>query len=121
MLNGRRRVAQHKLRLTTRTVADAGPRDRRHIVWDDEVTGFGVRVSPSGLRSFIVQYRVGEGGRRAASHKTVLGHFPAPTPTQARARACEVLRYVTERRTNGDGGAASFPPFAAPSGPTAPG
>ena len=26
--------------LTTRTVADASPRDRRYIVWDDELTGF---------------------------------------------------------------------------------
>ena len=107
MPNGRRREALHRARLTTRSVADARPRERRYIVWDEELTGFGVRVSPSGLCSFIVQYRAGEGGRRAASHKTVLGHFPALTPSRARAR--EVLRRVTERRTNGDGGAPSIP------------
>ena len=67
MPNGRRRVALHEMRLTTRTVADARPRDRRYIVWDDELTGFGARISPSGLRSFIVQYRMREGGCRAAS------------------------------------------------------
>ena len=78
--NARRRVALHKGRLTPRPVADAKPRDRRYIVWDDELTGFGVRISPSGLRSFIVQYRAHEGGRRAPSRKLVVGHFPDLTP-----------------------------------------
>ena len=109
MPNGRRRVALHKARLTTRTVADAMPRDRRYIVWDDELTGFGVRISPSGLRSFIVQYRAREGGRRAASRKQVLGHFPALTPARARSRAREVLRTVVERRANGEGGSLTIP------------
>ena len=107
--SGRRRVALHKARLTTRTVVDARPRDRRYIVWDDELTGFGVRISPSGLRSFIVQYRVREGGRRAASRKKVLGHFPALTPARARSRAREMLRAVAECRANADGGALPFP------------
>ena len=74
------KTALHKVRLTTRAVADARPRDRRYIVWDDELTGFGVRISPSGLRSFIVQYRVREGGRGAANRRQVLGHFPDLTP-----------------------------------------
>ena len=106
---GQRRVAQQKVRLTTRTVADAGPRDRRYIVWDEELTGFGVRVSPSGLRSFIVQYRAGEGGRRAASHKTVLGHYPDLSPARARARAREVLRTAAEWRANAEGDAPPIP------------
>ena len=109
MPNGRRRVALHKARLTTRTVADAKLRDRRYIVWDDELTGFGVRISPSGLRSFIVQYRAREGGRRAASRKRVLGHFPALTSARARSRAREVLRAVAECRANGEGGARPIP------------
>ena len=109
MANGRRREALHKARLTTRTVADARLGDRRYIVWDDELTGFGVRISPSGLRSFIVQYRAHEGGRRATSRKQVLGHFPALTPARARARAREVLGTVAERRATGDGGTRPIP------------
>ena len=111
---GRRRVALHKARLTTRTVDDAKPRDRRYIVWDDELTGFGVRVSPSGLRSFIVQYRAREGGRRAASRKQVLGHFPALTPARARSRAREVLRAVAPSRENSRGGAPPIPTLRHP-------
>ena len=108
MANGRR-VAQHKVRLTTRTVADARLRDRRYIVWDDELTGFGVRISPAGLRSFIVQYRTREGGRRAANRKQVLGHFPDLTPTRARSRAREVLRTGAQWRAHRDGGSPSIP------------
>ena len=109
MPNARRRVAQHKARLTTRTVGDAAPRDRRYIVWDDDLTGFGVRISPSGLRSFIVQYRTREGGRRAASRKQVLGHFPALTPARARARAREVLRTVAQWRAHAASGVPPIP------------
>ena len=109
MPNGHRRVALHKARLTTRTVADARPGERRYIVWDEELTGFGLRVSPSGLRSFIVQYRAGEGGRRAASHKKVLGHFPVLTPARARARAREALRAAAGPRTSDERGARSMP------------
>ena len=109
MSNGRRREALHKARLTTRIVADARPRERRYIVWDEELAGFGVRISPSGLRSFLVQYRAREGGRRAASRKQVLGHFPALTPARARARARAVFRSVAKWRANGDGGAPPIP------------
>ena len=109
MANGRRRVARYKARLTTRTVADARPRYRRYIVCDEELTGFGVRVSPSGLRSFIVQYRTREGGRRAASRKQVLGHFPALTPARARSSAREVLRTVAEWRVHPESGTPPIP------------
>ena len=102
MPNGRQRAA-HKVRLTTRAVDDARPRDRRYIVWDDELTGFGVRVGTTGLRSFIVQYRTREGGRRAANRKRVLGHFPDLTPIRARAKAREVLRDVGERGADAQG------------------
>ena len=58
MSNGRRREALHKARLTTRIVADARPRDRRHIVWDDELTGFGVRdlLLPESLVKRLVNH-----------------------------------------------------------------
>ena len=89
---GERRIALHKARLTTRTVADASPERKRYILWDDTLTGFGVRVSPTGRRSFIVQFRTATPGRGTANRKQVLGHFPAMPVSTARRRAREVLR-----------------------------
>ena len=93
----RRRVALHRATLTARSVAAARPGTRRYIIWDEKLTGFGLRVSPSGTRSFIVQYRTPEAGRRAANRKKVLGHAPHITPTRARSLAREWLRRVAAR------------------------
>ena len=95
MPRGERRVALHKAHLTTRTVADAPSRDKRYILWDDTLTGFGVRLSPTGRRSFIVQYRTGAATGRTVNCKKVLGHFPAMPVHVARRRARELLRSAT--------------------------
>ena len=92
------------VRRTTRTVADARPRDRdrRYIVRDDELTGFRVRISPSGLRSFIVQYRTREGGRRGTSRKLVLGHHNVGRlahPAGSRLRRLRATSGVIATRT----------------------
>ena len=92
MPQGERRVALHKAHLTTRTVADAPSEDKRYILWDDALTGFGVRVSPAGRRSFIVQYRTRCAGRETANRKKVLGHFPALPVHTARNRARALLQ-----------------------------
>lgn len=92
-----RRVALHKRVLTARSVAAVRPGARRYIIWDEKLTGFGLRVSPSGTRSFMVQYRTREGGRRTANRKKVLGHAPEMTPERARSRARAWLRRVADR------------------------
>ena len=93
----RRRVALYKELLTVRGVAKARPRAGRYIIWDKKLTGFGLRVSPLGTRSFIVQYRTPEGGRRTANRKKVLGRAPEITPAQARSLAREWLRRVAAK------------------------
>ena len=37
---------------------------KEHIIWDSELKGFALRVSPKGLKSYFVQYRVGSATRR---------------------------------------------------------
>ncbi|MGE3832792.1 MAG: integrase arm-type DNA-binding domain-containing protein, partial [Parvibaculaceae bacterium] len=46
----------------TKRLVDALERDadRDVFVWDSEVRGFGVRVKPSGTKTFIIQYRNAE-------------------------------------------------------------
>lgn len=46
----------------TKRLVDALERNgnRDVFMWDSEVRGFGVRVKPSGMKTFIIQYRNAE-------------------------------------------------------------
>ena len=59
------------------------------MVWDGDLPGFGVRVLPSGRRSYLVQYRTGRRSRRIT-----LGPHGVLTADQARGMAIEVLAQV---------------------------
>lgn len=63
-------------------------------VWDDDLAGFGVRVYPTGRKSFVVAYRV-EGRQRFHT----LGKVGELTVHEARTQAMEVLSSV---RRGGD-------------------
>ena len=87
-------VAKVKLTLTKRTVDALEPEDKPWIAWDDKLTGFGVRVHPSGAKSFVVNYRAGNGGRKAPNKRVVVGRVGRVTPDQARRLAQELLGRV---------------------------
>ena len=71
-------------KLTKRAVdALTGPNQGQTFLWDGELRGFGIRVIPSGLKSFILQYRNAEG----RSRRIVLGRYGVLTVDQARDRA----------------------------------
>jgi integrase len=46
-----------KIKLTKAIVAAAEPRQTEYFIWDEEVTNLGVRVSSSGRKTFVYQYR----------------------------------------------------------------
>ena len=50
--------------LTERRIRDAKPADKTTILWDDQVVGLGLRVTPKGARAFILNYRTGGRERR---------------------------------------------------------
>lgn len=60
------------------------------VVMDTEVPSFGVRVMPSGVRSYFVRYRIG-GGRTAPLRRETLGRHPVMTPEKARSAARDIL------------------------------
>ena len=80
-------------KLTKRTVEALAPKTASYFVWDSEVTGFGVRVMPSGAKSYQVQYRKGGRTRRAS-----IGRHGAVTVDQARRHARELLGDVAAGR-----------------------
>lgn len=80
-------------RLTKRTVDAAGIKAKDYFVFDDELSGFGLRVMPSGRKIFVLQYRAGIKSRRAT-----LGQYPVLTAEKARAEATRLLAAVREGR-----------------------
>ena len=89
-----KRLALVKTPLTKRTIDALEPTDKAWIAWDDRLTGFGVRVYPSGHKSFIVNYRTGDGGRKAPNKRIVLGRCDRLAPERARRMAHQVLGKV---------------------------
>ena len=89
-----KRIARVRTNLTRRTVEALEPGDKSWIAWDDRLTGFGVRVQPSGTKSFIVNYRSGEGGRKAPNKRIVIGRHGRISPEDARRRAQDILGRV---------------------------
>lgn len=75
----------NKIKLTKRTVEaiEAGAKDIQ--VMDSDLSGFGVRVKPSGIRSYFIRYR-NEHGR---ARKLTLGTHGKITADQARGMARE--------------------------------
>jgi len=69
-----------------------GVKVREVLVWDRELRGFGVQVMPSGLKSFVIQYRNAEGRNR----RIVLGRYGLMTVEQARQIAHEKLVAVSK-------------------------
>ena len=51
--------------LTERRIRDAQPDARTRILWDSQVKGLGLRVTPTGTKSYILNYRVAGRERRA--------------------------------------------------------
>jgi integrase len=77
-------------RISNQTAEAARPREARFVIWDSELSGFGLRVAPTGARSWIASYRVG-GGRKAAQRLMTLGTFPKVGAPAARSAASKVL------------------------------
>lgn len=74
-------------KITKRFVDTLTPGTEEIFVWDVELKGFGVRVMPSGIASYILKYRTPEGRQR----KLALGRIGAVTPDEARKAAREKL------------------------------
>ncbi len=71
-------------RLTKRSVdAFKAPASGQEFLWDGELRGFGVRAVPSGLKTFVIQYRTLQG----QSRRVMLGRYGVLTVEQAREQA----------------------------------
>lgn len=74
-------------RLTKKAVDDAVATDSDTVLWDAGLPGFGVRIKPSGSKSFIIQYR----NRFGRSRRHTVGRHGVMTLEEARRDARQLL------------------------------
>lgn len=82
-----------RTRITKRVVDGLKAQADEFFCWDSELIGFGVRVRPSGARSYVVKYRFGT-GRTAPTRRITIGAVGKLTPDQARMIAKKLLGAV---------------------------
>jgi hypothetical protein len=79
----------------TKSAIDAiRPGARRVIYYDPELSGFGLRVEPSGIKTFVLRYRANGGGRGAPERLVKIGRYGDCTLDQARAAARDMLATI---------------------------
>ena len=80
------------LRITKRAVHAARPKATDGYLWDAELAGFGLKVTPTGAKTYLIQYRLG--GRKGRTRRVTVGKHGVLTPDQARAQAKKLLGEV---------------------------
>ncbi|MEK6542649.1 MAG: integrase arm-type DNA-binding domain-containing protein [Pseudomonadota bacterium] len=81
--------------ITKRAVDALAPSSGIIFLWDagdGSTKGFGVRVTPAGIKSFVYQFRVG--GRAGESRRCTIGRYGEWTVDKARKRANELAEQV---------------------------
>jgi hypothetical protein len=77
------------MKLTKRSIDALKPNEDDAVYWDPELRGFGLRVKPSGSKSFVIQYR----NRQGRSRRLTVGQYGRMTPDEARR---EARRHLSE-------------------------
>jgi integrase len=82
------------LRLTKRAIDNLKPGDKPFVAFDASLPGFGVKVMPSGTKSFVLEYRPHGGGRGIAKRRLSIARYGAATVEQARSAALDALARI---------------------------
>jgi integrase len=78
------------MKLTKRAVDATKSDGTDRVVWDEELRGFGLRVKPGGLKSYVIQFR----NRQSVSRRLTVGQCCRLTPDEARREARRLLSDV---------------------------
>lgn len=83
-------------RITKAAVDALLPARVDQFLWDDELRGFGLKVTPGGAKSYLVQYRMG--GRGTPTRRYTIGRHGPFTPDAARREAKRLLGLVSDNQ-----------------------
>jgi Arm DNA-binding domain len=83
-----------KIKIGRRALSSLPAVTRATIFYDTDLTGFGLKASPTGALSFVVEYRPGAGGRSVSKRRMVIGTPKNLTPEEARNLAAGLLARV---------------------------
>lgn len=84
------------MRISKRAVDAAEPGSKDKYLWDDDLTGFGVKITPAGAKTYLIQYRIG--GRKGRTRRFTLGRHGIVTADHARTEARRLLGEVAAGR-----------------------
>ncbi|MBZ0216444.1 MAG: site-specific integrase [Fimbriimonadaceae bacterium] len=87
-------------KITKRSVDAFQPGDKDTFLWDDDLPGFGLKVTPSGRKVYLIQYRMG--GRKGRTRRFTVGMHGVLTPDRARLEAKKLLGNVAAGRDPAD-------------------
>jgi len=79
-------------KLTKKIVEDAQPTDKDTWLWDSDLPGFGVRIQPSGRKTYVTRYRTQSGTQR----KFTVARCTDVTAEKAREMARKVFAAAAE-------------------------
>ncbi len=82
-----------KVHLTERGVKAIQPEHKNIIVYDKEVIGFGIRITTTGTRAFILTYRI-----EARERRLTIGAWPDWSVSAAREEAKRLKREIDQGR-----------------------
>ena len=83
-------------RITKRVVDAIQAGDRDVFLWDADLAGFGLKVTPTGKKTYVIQYRIPGLGRRGFAKRFSLGEHGPLTPEEARRSARRELGRVAQ-------------------------
>lgn len=83
-------MARERQKLTRRLIESLGPRASDTFIWDSEIGGLGLKITPAGHRAYVLQYFFGGRARRY----TIGPHGSPWTPDTARDRARILLGQI---------------------------
>ncbi len=82
------------VKLTKSVIDQVGPGSSDRFLWDSEVTGFALKVTPTGRKVYVCKYRFGSGRRAPTRRKTIGEHGSPWTVEAARKEARNILAKV---------------------------